>query len=124
MGMGSQEEVASTKDQERCALALWVHPDLFRLMLTEREMITPHLDLNRIPQRRKANKLNRGAHQKPHLHEPGTALGGDADLDHARLRAGRQLRKRLAVAGHASLDFLAGGEGLDHDRLSQARADP
>ncbi len=90
-------------------------------MFAQREVVTAHLDFNRIAHGRKADEFDLGADEEAHFHETWAAGGGEFDLGDGGGSAQGDRGQRLWGRGHERSAFL--GKGFDEDGLGQVLAE-
>ena len=69
-------------------------------MFAQCEIVAADLDLNGVSKWRKADQLNLGSNQKPHLEQTSAVLGGDPDLRNNSGASNCQSCKWLILPAH------------------------
>jgi len=135
---------ARTKCWTETDASCWPHPNLFRLLFAQSQMVAANFDFHWITEGREANQFDRRADEHSHLQKASSVLRRNFDLGHRAASTDGQRTKGLGFARHGTkalnrliakslnrqqskplteLTVQRFNDGFDNDALGQLRTD-
>jgi len=100
-----------------------LNPNLLGFLLSQREMISPHFDFNRVAQGGETDEFDRGPDEEAHFEQTSAVFGRNLDGGNGGSSAHPQGSERLSFRRHGLTRGSPGSDRLYQDGFRKLRAD-